>query len=158
MIVVSNTSPITNLAAVGRLDLLQQLYGKVLIPQAVCDEMWIGQPGAKEIQSLSWIEIKQVINRPLVNALSLELNKGEAEVIALGIELGVDLLLLDERKGRVLASRLGLKFIGLLGLLLEAKHKRFIPIVKPVLDDLIIKAGFWVSNQLYTCILQTAGE
>ncbi len=158
MIVISNTSPITNLAAIGQLELLQQLYGKILIPRAVCDEMYLGQPGAREIQSFSWIEIKQTTNQSLVDVLSSELDKAESEAIALGVELKAGLLLLDERRGREVAFRLKLKFIGLLGLLLEAKHKKLISAIKPVLNDLIIKAGFWVSNSLYTYILQTAGE
>jgi uncharacterized protein len=66
-------------------------------------------------------------------------------------------LLIDERRGRKVASRLGLKFIGLLGMLVEAKRKGFI-VVKPILDDMIAKAGFWVDSQLYARVLQEAGE
>lgn len=126
MIVVSNTSPIINLAAIGQLDLLQQLYQKLTIPQAVYYEISIvgaGQPGATEVQRLNWIESRQVANRALVTALQTELDEGEAEAIALAIEIGANLLLLDERRGRAVAARLGLQFIGLLGLLIEAKHK-----------------------------------
>ena len=161
MIVVSNTSPIINLAAVGQLDLLRQLYGKVIIPQAVYHEITVigaGQPGAMEVQTLEWIETKQVTNRALVMVLQTELDEGEVEAIALAIELRADLLLLDERLGRTIASRLGLQFIGLLGVLIEAKQKGYTPAVKPVLDDLVTKAGFWVSPQLYARVLQAAGE
>ena len=52
MIVVSNTSPIINLACVSQLDLLRQLYGQIIIPQAVFTEIAIagaGEPGAKEV-------------------------------------------------------------------------------------------------------------
>ncbi len=59
MIIVSDTSPITNLAAIGQLDLLRQLYSNVTIPQAVYNEM-VGVdrivPGAVEVQQLSWIQ------------------------------------------------------------------------------------------------------
>ena len=161
MIVLSNTSPITNLAAVGQLDLLRQLYEKVLIPQAVYRELTDGdgrQPGAIEVQTLGWIETRAVADRVLVTALQTELDEGEAEAIALAKELAADLLLLDERRGRAVASRLDLQFVGLLGVLIEAKQKGCLPAVKPVLDDLVAKAGFWVSQQLYARVLQTAGE
>jgi predicted nucleic acid-binding protein len=161
MIVVSNTSPIINMAAVGRLDLLQQLYEKVVIPQAVYNEITVvgaGQPGAMEVQTVDWIEAKEVTNRILVTALQAELDEGEAEAIALAIQLKAHLLLLDERRGRAVASRLGLRFIGLLGVLVEAKQKGYISRVKPLLDDLMAKASFWVSHQLYARVLREVGE
>jgi predicted nucleic acid-binding protein len=161
MIVVSNTSPIINMAAVGRLDLLQQLYEKVVIPQAVYNEITVvgaGQPGAMEVQTVDWIEAKEVTNRILVTALQAELYEGEAEAIALAIQLKAHLLLLDERRGRAVASRLGLRFIGLLGVLVEAKQKGYISRVKPLLDDLMAKASFWVSHQLYARVLREVGE
>lgn len=157
MIVVSNTSPIMNLATVGQLNLLNWIYGKIIIPESVLHELSIidlEQP----IQSLSWIEKQSVIDKSLIDALSLDLDLGEAEAIALAREMEADLLLIDERRGRKVASRLGLKFIGLLGVLLEAKHKGFVMRVKPILDELIAKAGFWVSGQLYNRVLYEIGE
>ena len=161
MIVVSNTSPITNLVAVGQLDLLRQLYEKVFIPPAVSGELTRGdtrQSGATKIQMPAWIETRTVTNRALVVALQMELDEGEAEAIALARELAADLLLLDERRERAVASHLGLRFIGLLGVLIEAKQRGYLPAVRPVLDDLMTKAGFWVSQQLYARVLQAAGE
>jgi len=157
VIVVSNTSPIMNLATVGQLNLLNWIYGKIIIPESVLHELSIidlEQP----IQSLSWIEKQSVIDKSLIDALSLDLDLGEAEAIALAREMEADLLLIDERRGRKVASRLGLKFIGLLGVLLEAKHKGFVMRVKPILDELIAKAGFWVSGQLYNRVLYEIGE
>lgn len=161
MIVVSNTSPITNLVAVGQLDLLRQLYEKVLIPPAVYGELTgssSGQPGAIEVQTLAWIETRPVADRALVTALQMELDEGEAEALALAKELAADLLLLDERRGRAVASHLDLRFIGLLGVLIEAKQRGCLAAVRPVLDDLVAKAGFWVSQQLYARVLLAAGE
>ena len=155
MIVVSNTSPITNLAAISQLPLLQQLYETIIIPQAVYDEI---VAGSIEVQTELWIQTQQVANYALVTALQLELDWGEAEAIALAIELKADLLLLDERRGRTVASRFGLKFTGILGVLIEAKHKGAISAVKPVLDSLILTAGFWVTEPLYSRVIQTAGE
>ncbi len=161
MIVVSNTSPLVNLAVVGQLDLLRQLYGRVVIPQAVRDEIVIGgagQPGAVEVERLDWIETRQASNLTAVASLQLQVDQGEAEAIALAVELKADLLLLDERKGRAIASKLGLARIGLLGVLVEARAKGLIPAIKPVVDALIGKAGFWISKELYDRVLQVAGE
>jgi hypothetical protein len=74
------------------------------------------------------------------------------------VELNVDELLIDERLGRREAKRLGLPIIGVLGILVVAKGRGLISAVKPVLDDLILQAGFRVSDRLYTEILQVAEE
>jgi len=90
MIVVSNTSPIINLAMVDELDLLRELYGKVVMPQAVYDEIAVGgagQVGAEEVDKLDWIEVKPVTNRPMVTSLEADLNTGEVEAIVLAIEI-----------------------------------------------------------------------
>ena len=161
MIVASNTSPIIKLAVIGWLELLQKLYGKVFIPQSVEHEITVigaGQPGAMEIQTLEWIESREVMDRVLVTALQAELDAGEAEAIALAIQLEADLLLMDERRGREVSYRFGLQFTGLLGVLVEAKHKRYISKVKPLLDDLIAEAGFWVGHRLYDQVLRFVGE
>ncbi|NES00260.1 MAG: DUF3368 domain-containing protein [Symploca sp. SIO1B1] len=161
MIVVSNTSPITNLAAVGKLLILQQLYSSIVIPGAVFRELTEVEypvPGTEEVQTCDWIITQQVANPALVTSLKQELDAGEAEAIALALELKADLLLLDERRGYQAASSLGLKVQGLLGVLLAAKSRGWIPTVKPVMDDLIGRAGFWVSQALYSRILELAGE
>lgn len=161
MIVVSDASPIISLAAIGQLDLLRQLYGKVFIPPVVHNEIMGTKEahfGIPEIETADWIETRKVTNQTMVISLQLELDEGEAEAIILAIESKADLLLLDERKGRMIASRLGLRFIGLMGILVEAKKNNFIPAVKPILDDLISKAGFWIRKELYNQILQSVGE
>lgn len=161
MIVVSNTSPIMNLAIIGQLNLLNRLYGKVFIPEAVFQELSAvdsEENGLLKIQSRSWIEKRFITNRSLVDALLLDLDVGEAEAIVLAKEVNADLLLIDERRGRKIASRLGLKVIGLLGMLIEVKHRGFVSRVKPILDELIEKAGFWISSQFYKRVLCEAGE
>ncbi|MGA9995515.1 MAG: DUF3368 domain-containing protein [Pyrinomonadaceae bacterium] len=161
MIVVCNTSPIINLSAIGQIIIIQQLYERIIIPEAIYREIAItgsGLAGATEVQTLEWIETRKLSNRTLVSVIEMELDEGEAEAIALAVELKADLLLMDERKGRTVASRLGLKFIGLLGVLVEAKHRGLIHSVKPALDDLIVKAGFWMTEELYTRVLHVVGE
>jgi len=159
--VVSNTSPITNLAAVGQLHLLPQLYETIIIPQAVYDEMAslrYSVPGTIEVQTFPWIQTQQVTNRILVTQLQTEIDLGESEAIALAIELSAEQLLIDDYLGRTAASRLGLKITGILGILLASKREGLILAVKPVMDDLIAKAGFRINARLYANILQIAGE
>lgn len=161
MIVVSNTSPIINLAAVGRLDLLRQLYKKIVIPQAVYDEITSSsqeKPGAKEVRNSPWIEKSKAKDQRLVNALIVEIDQGEAEAIVLALEMKADLLLIDERIGRNVASRFDVRFIGLLGVLIHAKRRGLVQNVRPILQDLASKAGFWMSRELHAKVLQAAGE
>jgi len=68
------------------------------------------------------------------------------------------MVLIDERRARAVATRLGLNGVGVLGVLVEAKPKALISQLKPILDDLITRAGFWVSAQLYERVLQAVGE
>jgi predicted nucleic acid-binding protein len=103
VIIVSDTSPINNLAAINHLHLLHQLYGTVLIPEAVYRELTdpnFPVAGATEVQTLDWIKTCAVSDRPLVEALSNELDIGEAEAIALAVEISADQMLIDERQGR----------------------------------------------------------
>lgn len=161
MTVVSNSSPIINLARIGKLELLRQLYGVVLIPDAVYQEVvagGAGRPGAAEVLSQTWVHRQVVGNVALVALLRANLDEGESEAVALATEMKADLLLLDEQAGRAAAARLGLRCVGVLGVLLEAKAAGLVPAVKPVLDDLIIRAGFWVSGHLYASVLNAAGE
>jgi len=90
--------------------------------------------------------------------LRKELDEGEAEAIALAVVNNADLLLLDERIGRKMASRLGIQFIGVLGIIIHAKQNGHFDKVKPLLDELILKAGFWMTPSLYNYVLTKAGE
>jgi uncharacterized protein len=163
VIVVSDTSPLSSLAIVGQLSLLQQLYGKVIIPTAVASELANTEPEDSRVTAVlssTWIETQSVTNRTLVEMLQNEgkLDLGESEAIALSVELNVDELLIDERLGRREAKRLGLPIIGVLGVLVVAKGRGLISAVKPIMDDLILQAGFRVSNRLYAEVLQAASE
>jgi len=109
-LVVSDTSPLTNLAAIGQFLLLRQLYGSLHIAEAVWDELnAAGQhwPGRNEVAAAPWIQRHTPKNRLLVAALRQDLDAGEAESIALALERKADLILMDERDGRHKAMRLG---------------------------------------------------
>jgi hypothetical protein len=161
VIVVSDTSPINNLAAINQLHLLHQLYGTVLIPEAVYQELTdpdFPVAGATEVQTFNWIQTRAVSDRTLVEALSSELDIGEAEAIALAVEIQADQVLIDERRGRLVATRLNLRYTGILGILVEAKSQGLIAEIKPLLDALINKAGFWVAEPLYNGVLKLVNE
>lgn len=128
MIVVSDTSPLSGLAIAKHLSLLHQVYGRVIIPTAVAAELQRGgqdDPRIDEPLALAWIEVQQPTNQGLVASLQTDrnLDRGEAEAIALALELNADELLIDERLGRREANRLGLAITGLLGVLLVAKRQ-----------------------------------
>ncbi len=164
MIVVSDTSAITSLAAVGYLFLLNELFGTVIIPEAVYDELF-GPPvsaGAEEATSYNWIQVKSVtdskVNRLLAVSLQDELDKGESEAILLALELKADLMLMDERLGRAAAKRVGLRVTGVVGVLLKAKEQGLINQVRPVLNNLRTEAGFRIGQVLYDQTLRAARE
>lgn len=161
IIVVSDSSPIISLAAVGRLDLLRSLYHQIIIPEAVYQEIIkdrVHRPGFTEVSQADWIFTKSISDQKLSNILSMNLHKGEAEAIVLATELRANLLLVDERKGRTAAKRLGVEVVGVLGVLMEAKHKNLLSCIKPILEDLWFRAGFRISETLYQKVLQEANE
>lgn len=163
MIVISDTSIITNLAAIQHLFLLPKLYQNVIIPEAVYRELADISPpvpGTLEVQNASWLEVRQVLNRSVIERLQTEarLDPGESQAIALALEINSDLLLIDERRGRAEANRLGLKITGLLGVLVEAKNQNTIVAVKPLIDAMIATSEFRVSTALYNQILTMVNE
>ena len=161
MIVVSDTSPLTNLAAIGQFGLLRRLYAELYIADGVWDELnaegerW---PGRDQVAAADWIERRVVQNHALVTVLRRDLDRGEAESITLALELGADLVLLDEREGRRAATRLGLRVVGVVGILLEAKANGIVDEIRPHLDSLRQTAGFYLSESLHQHALMLAGE
>lgn len=136
MIVVSDTSPILNLARIGRLGLLPSLYEQVLIPPAVFGELTASTSQdfpAIDTARNSWLLLGTPKDQQRVLQLRADLDAGEAEAIVLAVELQANLLLVDERAG-----------------LIES--------VKPLLDDLIQKARFWIGPELYREVLVELDE
>jgi predicted nucleic acid-binding protein len=161
VIVVSDASPLISLAVVGHLDLLRLLYSEVLIPEAVrCEVVGVDEdaPGVAELTSAPWIRVRAVNDRSLVEALTLKLDAGEAEAIVLSVENEAGLLLMDERRGRMAATRLGCRVVGVMGVLLEAKAQGHLSAVRPVLEALTAQAGFHVSTALIERVLEAAEE
>ncbi|MEQ1746350.1 MAG: DUF3368 domain-containing protein [Saprospiraceae bacterium] len=161
MVVVSDTSPISGLYRIGQLHLLKRLYQRVIIPNAVFEELLQLRDfgyDLTEVLEADWIEIKSPSSAHSVADLQKVLDSGEAEAIALAQEIHADVLLIDEQKGRAVAKREGLRIIGLLGVLTEAKAEAHISLIKPLLDRLIAEANFRVSKSLYDLVLEQAGE
>jgi len=159
--IISNTSPLTNLAAIGQFHLLETLFGQIVIADAVWQELNAGGhhwPGRNEVQAATWVSRHRANNQTLITALCLDLDRGEAESIALALEQQADLILLDERDGRHRAQRLGLRVMGVVGVLLLAKRQGFIPTIKPPLGALREQAGFYLSASVYDYALKQADE
>lgn len=152
MIVVSDSSPLILLPHIGQLGLLRQLYTSIITPHAVYEEVavsGIGKAGWVEIQLQEWINVRQVDDRTRIRSFLGLLHLGEVEAIVLAAELDASLLLRDERKGRELATSLGLQVTGTLGILIQAKLNGYIQNVKPLMDQLITTAGFWLKQKVY---------
>jgi uncharacterized protein len=161
MIIVSDTSALGNLAIVDQLSLLQALYNTVIIPDVVAQELsHATSPKIHTILNLEWIQVQSVINQAMADALqqNSNLDPGESHAIVLALEQQADELLMDERRGRQEAMKLGIPIIGILGVLLLAKQRNLVPQVQPILDALIKQAGFRVSPQLYSQVVSQANE
>jgi uncharacterized protein len=163
MPVVSNTSPILNLAIIGKLSLLRDQFGDILIPEAVLDELRVEEdlPGSRTIRDalrIGWIRIEAVKLYPLVRSMQRDLDKGEAEAIALAIQLNADWILIDEREGRKAVKSMDLKVVGVLGVLLKAKREGKLGSLKQAIDSLREKAGFYVRAELQRAIMREGGE
>ena len=149
------------LSTIGQLDLLGQLYNEIVIPKAVFNEIThVGNTdaSAKAVPTTAWIKIQTATGQEFISTLRTELDAGEAEAIALAVELNAGRVLMDERLGRAIAMRLGLEVTGVLGILTAAKRNDLISEVKPLLDALVDQVGFWIDRQLYTEVLQVVGE
>jgi predicted nucleic acid-binding protein/predicted HTH domain antitoxin len=163
MLAVSNTSPISNLASIGRLELLKSQFSALWIPDAVVGEL-AAHPDPIARAMIQTAVRDQLIrtatprDSALLRLLILQLHRGEAEAIALATDLKASIILIDEQEGRRLASETGLAVTGVLGVLLRAKRGGEIPAVKPEMDLLRSKANFFVSSALEIKVLAAAGE
>jgi predicted nucleic acid-binding protein len=153
MIVVSDTSPLTALLTVSAADLLPQLFSEVVIPEAVRDEL---QRSHSRLPA--WLRIAAVANQNQARQYAQIVDMGEAEAIELARELHADRLLMDERKGRRLAVREGVPVIGLLGVVLLARRKQFIPSARALIDRLQKEAGIYLADDVKEAALVSVGE
>jgi predicted nucleic acid-binding protein len=161
MIVISKAAPLTSLARIGQLGLLEKLYGHVLVPPAVSVGLvWADQADESlgEILDLTWIEAREVGNAALATALGAMLDDEEAEALALAVDLSADWLLLESPRARALAGRFDIPVLGLMGVLVAAKRAGHLSALRPILEDLQDLAGTVIDPALYRRVLEAAGE
>ena len=152
MAVISNSSPLIALAQIGRLDLLHQLHPLVLIPPAVATEVEPTLPALP-----GWLVVQPLAHPRQPHTVSGSIGPGEHEVISLRLELRAERLILDEQPARRLATSLGLRVIGTVGLLLAAKDRGLLTTITPELDRLLA-VGFFMDQELYDRAIGQAGE
>jgi len=158
-IVVSDTSPIRALHFLKELTLLEQLFGTIIVPPAVADELArTRQPfTAIDVSSFHNFEIRAPQDRQLVQTYVETIDDGEAEAIVLAIELKATLLI-DEVAGRSAAAAAGLPYMGVLGVLSLAKRQGLISDIRPLLDRLRLELRFRIAQDLYDQFLKSIGE
>jgi uncharacterized protein len=161
MLIISDASPLICFVKINRLGLLQQLFERIIIPPVVYEEIQkIKSLGFSidEFYQASWISIVEPPNTALLQNLNDKLDEGEAQAIALAKEISPDFLLIDERRGTVIARNMGIKTIGVIGIVIRAKENGLITSGKPILDELRAKPKFWISDQVYLSALNILGE
>ena len=156
--VVANNTPLAALWASRRLDLLESLFGQVLIPTEVASEFLAAESFARQrdLEAAPWIKITPVADRRRALSYS-NLDLGEAEVLALAEETDAALVVIDEVKGRRFARRLGFPIIGTLGILLLAKEDGLVSKMHPLIEQLEA-SGLHLAPELGSKVLRMAGE
>ncbi|GAB3022455.1 DUF3368 domain-containing protein [Spirosoma pulveris] len=147
--IISDTSCLILLDKIGELSLLHTVFGEIVTTQFVADEFGEILP--------YWITIQNPTNKNSQLVLEATLDKGEASAIALALETGNSLLIIDESKGRKIAKQLGLTVTGTLGVLAQAKLNGHVPLLKPLLEK-IQRTNFRISDQLVQEVLKEVGE
>ena len=158
-IIIVNTSPLLYLYQVNQLEVLRDLYGSIITPEAVLQELSVGQTQGINIPDLAkidWIQVVAIEARHLVPAI-IDLGLGEAEVLALGLQYPESLLVFDDQLARRMARLYHLKHTGTLGVLVKAKKQGHISEVFPIIEHLK-QCGMWLSDQLIHDVLKAAGE
>jgi uncharacterized protein len=162
MVAVSNTSPLSNLAIIGRLHLAREQFESLLIPPAVRAELSRNpHPHARELLDSAikagWIRSQPLIG-PVPNDLRLDLDIGEAEALSLAVESNAAIVLLDESAARLRAARLRLPFTGALGILRKARQMGQIASLKTEMERLRVEAHFFINPILEKALLISVGE
>lgn len=155
--VVSNTSPLINLAGVGLLNLLTDLYTEIWIPDVVMTEYEAGRPtDIPNLVTFSWLVVQPVVIDPTLHHIA-DLGASEAAAITLAQKSVARMIVLNDQVARRVARQRGLPIVGTMGILLAAKQNGLIPRVGPIIDTMQAQ-GRWLSNELRTQVVRAAGE
>lgn len=160
-IVVSNSTALINFATIGRLDILHALFRELTIPVAVWDETVVKASrysSARRIRESAWIKTRKAHGNTIMNLMAGKLDVGEAEAIALALEIRAELILLDETPARETAGKLGMHFTGTVGCLVMAKRMGIIERIKPLLNKIVTDARFWIAQDLFRTVLRDNDE
>lgn len=157
MIIISDTSVISNLVQIERLELLRHLFDVVVIPPAVLRELHQLESHEFVLTLTDWISVAQPGNHQLINELQEILDPGESEAIALAVEGKADFLLIDELKGRSVAKQYQVSIVGILGLLIQGKQRGILTAVRPEILKLR-EIGFRMSLGLMNEVLSKLNE
>jgi uncharacterized protein len=160
MIVVSDTSPIRALSHLGMLGILETLFGEVIIPPAVVDELENprSQLPVISLKPFPFVRVQPPADQKLVASLKRHLDRGESEAIVLATELKAEFLLIDERDGRLAAATRGLVPLGVIGVLVRAKKHGRVEAVRPLVKRLQDEARFFVHSHVLDDALRPVGE
>jgi len=148
-IIIADTSCLILLSKINQLELLNKLFGNIIITSEIAEEYGEKLP--------NWFIIENVINKERQAMFESQVDKGEASAIALYFEIDTNLIILDDYKARKLAKKLELNFTGTLGILINAKLKGIIPSIKPLVEN-IQKTNFRISEELIQIALKQAKE
>lgn len=157
MKIVSNTTPIISLSSIGQLNLLQDIFQEILIPESVYCEIKAKKSYGYDEADAAFISVVPVKGKIYSELLMNQLDLGEAETIILAKEVDADYVLIDENIGYKIARNSGLEVIRTLTILLVAKEKKIIQAAKPLIDEMMLK-GRWYSKTVYYNFLKKAGE
>ncbi len=147
--IVSDATALIVLAKLGRLDLLEKLFSRVIIPRQVLEEISLKAEYDLSVWQHGLFEIRENIQTEVCESLSGILDPGEGQAIAMAVQSGLPLII-DEKKGRSVARSMGIQVIGLVGMLLACHRGKFAG--KDEIMDILIKAidiGFRLSPRLH---------
>ncbi len=158
--IVCNAGPLIALAMVGQLEILRELYDRVVVPEAVFREVveaGTGRVGAREVKAATWLQRVEGGAR-IEPLLAAELGSGEAAVIEVAARLGARLVLLDERRARRIAEHAyGLRVMGTARVLVAAKRAGVVSAVRPLLAAMVAH-GYFISDRVVERACDEAGE
>jgi predicted nucleic acid-binding protein len=156
--IISNTTPILSLLKIDKLEILKHLYGEIIIPNAVFQEIeqGINKPYYRNLKDIHWISIQEIKDKKTLQYFN-DLDAGEAEVLILANEINANLVIIDEILGRRFAKKLSIPLTGTLGIILKAKELNYIDSVNDLVIELRNK-GTWINPKLVNTVLRLANE
>jgi hypothetical protein len=155
-IVIADTGVIISLAALDKLNILEEFFKEIYIPEAVWNEL-LSLNQFPHLEEIKRFFKQRVIKITSSNNLILLMDFGESESVLLYKELKADLLLIDDKHARTIAESLGVACIGTLGLLIVAKQRGTIKELKPLFNKLIMNKRYY-SKKLLNEILKESNE